>query len=1466
MSRLAACVLGLWMLGIPVAAEETIGKRPYEMEWARRTDDLRPALIDFENLDGWTVECQQAEAALTRSREQQLWGQHVGKLVYRGSGTRPVVLVKPPRPIPLPKPFDCLNFWVYGNNWAWKPDAATPQVEIAILLRGPDAQPVRVALGNVRWQEWFVMHRKLDAEQIAALGDAPTLEAIEITKGRNTEDRVLYFDNLSVYQEVLRPLTFEPRPERGITLFAGQSPGTNTGPGRLPFPNRETTILPDQLVSDFQVTLEQTRDAYRFGYRGSDGQLVYTYRPQTGTLADVTAQWEGRTGELRPMVDGGVWLVGPDGQTAVLPQSAELIRCQPDGDTLDAVWRLKSDVRTVEVTYRLRLWQKSLVVDVLCPGGQVAEVRFGKATGVQQPRLVTLPYLACEVKRPAVLVMGPAESPCFLMGLVDHCRSSGSALFAENAVAAEGVTYNGGSRYSAKTDGQRNDCFERLFLTLSPRVEEVLPNVPNPQSPWMHVTSQRVWRAHGASVRENDYNLWKKVARLGMSQVLITDHETGWRDGGESFTFRTRAAPGKGGDEGQAEYAKKIQALGFLYGLYNNYTDYAPVNEHWDEDCVSRQPNGDWRGAWARCYNPKPARAVEFEARLAPIIEQKFHLDTAYCDVHTAVQPWRYCDFDARVPGAGTFAATFYAYGEIMLHQKQTWGGPVYSEGNNHWYYCGLTDGNYGQDQAARLDSNPWLVDFDLRKLHPLCCNFGMGNPGMFYTKKVGLGKTPQEMIRHLDRFLAATLAFGHTGFLVMEGGMPNAAQSYFSVQQAHARYALDTVQDVRYADADGKLWETSAAVANEAFRRSQLVVRYKQGIQVTVNGHETESWTTPHGVLPPNSWHVTDTKRGDLTAWSMVADGHRADYVDSPAYVYANGRGTLTRFAKAVCDGQMVALPRDGGAVEVIPVGKCTVLAVSLGGQMGTAEALDEERQSLGPAKTRFSRGLVHIEPMEKAFSYRLKPAGEPACTLGSRRQQVVPGESVEIVLQRPGQPPQKQGFRVPADARPGTLLWHQADEAWIEFAVAPLVEARLSLDEGLRLEIVPHVAQEADAVVRLAGQEQRVRLVPEQSQTLRYPLPSPTKDGQEEVRPLSLEVEAGELRFQRPWWLKYELSMVSLGQLPAHFEAGQQLRGHAAEPAKAENRAHVRRGTATCGGASREAITMHPPYKEGTGCVFALFDPIGLPRQTPAALRIDIGKGDGSDVGDGILYQVAVVAADGSESIVAQKQWLEHAWTTLEADLGPWAGQRIALKLVADVGPKDNSSGDWACWSEPRIESRQLLLTPSLHTEPVAVCHETGPSPLPKLTVDQLRAARRAVLHFQGIGLQSSGKYISLGFLNGRPLGQLPGAGGSEKDARWADAALAVPPEALATLSLVNHFSIANPGQDSFKIRRVWLELELADGRKASSLVTTTAYTQPATWLYAEGVGVPADEQIKVEILFVTSPAETATPDSNS
>ncbi|MGL6226911.1 MAG: hypothetical protein ACRC10_09860 [Thermoguttaceae bacterium] len=1040
-------LLGYNLFDLFAFSDESVGARPYEMVWANRTIDDHPPLVDFENLDSWTVETVHSQATFERSQKEQLWGDYVGHLTYHADDLsdktgKESIRISPAQPIPLTQPFDSLNFWICGNNWDWAPDPSTPQVGINILLQSEGEQGrgkvARFSLGRVRWREWWMMHHHFSPDELRQLGESPSFIGIEVIRGSNTEPRELFFDNLSFYKEELKPLVYEPRPKRGIDFPDGFSVGTNTGPGRLPFPNREETLLPTPLSTEqgqtngVHLELNAESSGVSWESRGPDGVLVWTYFPKTGFLSDLTVSWRPAIGpkiDLDPFVEGQL-LFNPallhssddeltkEGSEKEVDPNPELVRLQKKGETIIACWKKGS----IEYEYRFQLVHKTLILDVQSRGGAVLGFSFGRIEGAPNPRVIQIPYLVgTRSNRPSVLVLGEKDQPLFLHEILDHTLSNSSELTFRNRLSADSVQINGGSRYLPKTDGTYNDCFERAFITISTQFEEVLPNIPNDPSPWKNVTGEKVWIAHAASNHEQDYQLWNRVRRFGIENMLITDHETLWRDEGDSFTFRTKAAPGKGGDEGQLEYTQKIHGLGFVYGPYNNYTDYSPTNEYWNEDWVTRTSNGDWREAWARCYNPKPSRVVEVEPKITEIIQNKFHFNTAYCDVHTAVEPWAYVDFDARVPGAGTFAATFYAYGELLLHQRKIWGGPVYSEGNNHWYYCGLVDGNYAQDQAYKISENPWLVDFDLLKIHPKCCNFGMGNLQMFYNQ-VPTATTVLEQDAILDRFLAATLAFGHTGFLALERGFSGAIRSYFTVQQLHARYALQNIRKILYADSNGIFFPTSLALGNDAFRENRLFLEYEDGLQLYVNGNAKNNWEILElrTVLPPNGWVVVDPQQ-KITAFSRMIEEHRVDYVDSPRYIFADSRGTWTRFEKVLCDGQLIVLKEGENVYEVIP---------GVLGDKGSTQfairwdlpneadvvALDFDRKELGNATTRYSsRGFLHIAPTEGAISYRVQPserirnnAGlEPKCD----QIVAVPGETVKVLFPERAEKTEKNG-----------------------------------------------------------------------------------------------------------------------------------------------------------------------------------------------------------------------------------------------------------------------------------------------------------------------------------------------------------------------------------------------------------------------------------------------------------------------
>ena len=1020
-----------------VLLAETVGVRPYEMDWAGRYEDEHPdaVLEDFES-EGWIGECSGGTIAVERSREQLLFNDYVLKATYCNNADTEgaqTYLVRPPEPLAVPEPFDAITIWAYGNEEALYQDAKTiGRVTIYIQLRNSDGETADIEMYTVDWYQWFMLHHTMTPqEQEKFCRPGTVVTGIVLKPAKNTEPRTLYFDSLSFFKEEYKPLTFTKRPKRGIPLFPGQDPGANTGEGTLPFPTRADTILPDSAAAGSSVVLEQVKNSYTYIYKGTDGELKVAYTPQTGTWSDFTASWNGGP-SFQPLYDGGAKFLDEGAS------SAELLSCAVEDGKVKAVWNYTlADGTAHEVTYQFCLKGKTLVLDTLSPNAdnQLVEVSYGEVKGVECLDLVQIPYYAYRPNvRPAVALVKVGDDRLFLSGHTDWYLSNSSRPLAGEYPYESKLQFNGATRYNAKIDGRRNDVYERFFVTVSPVFEENLPNIANTKSPWKHITGTVIWGAYGAWRRDKDKEHWYYYWRHGMRHCLVTNHETMWRDGEESFTFRTRTAPGKGGDEGERDFSRYMQdTLGFFYGPYNNFTDLAPVNEYWSTDMVTRDPDNIVLHAWRRCYQPKALRAVEFCEKLSPVNQEKFHYSTAYCDVHTAIGPWDATDFDFRTPGAGTFAQTFYAYGELMLIQKRSWNGPVYSEGPYFCFYSGLTDGNYAQDRSYLIYSRPWLVDFDLRKIHELECNFGMGSVDMFFRGQAGANWQEDERAEeYIDRFFTANIAFGHPGIQVKEIGPHVAMRNYYLLQQIQTQYTQASVKDIFYCGEDGRLFNTSEAIKNGAYRNSQLVIDYDSGAHVVANGSTELPLKVTHAgreiSLRPNSF-MAWTDDGQYLSTNADPDGLPCDYVESPEYIFLDGRDrAFQRMPKADGSGSAACRNDDAEHWEFIGYdGAQGGFAV----EGGNARAYNFENEDIGPATAVRCRGMLYVLPVEGAFSYKLeKNATTPETQLSSDAYEVASGETVTI------QTPDGAVERV-VTGDSGQRVWVEIDGQYLCFMV---------------------------------------------------------------------------------------------------------------------------------------------------------------------------------------------------------------------------------------------------------------------------------------------------------------------------------------------------------------------------------------------------------------------------------------------
>ena len=785
---------------------------------------------------------------------------------------------------------------------------------------------VQDGYGKLNAKYWFLNHLKLKEEL-----KGPSKFIGFGFKSNNSDvgnEHTIFLESVYVYKEELKPLTFKELPKD------------------MPFPLRKQTILPVNKIKSFKNSIQKDGKKYIFTYKAKDTNLHYELDPK-GYLNHLTVQLEGHN-RVAISNDSEV-VLDVEGDVSWKIKDQKINR-----DTLfiSYIAQGKNFKQQFDTWYTIK--QKSLIcgINEIGETGMVSEIKLGTTDAAKNAKLVPIPILNYNYKeRPNLLY----SDNLFYFTMFDWYYSNASSFFAGRPKIKNGqAAYNGGVKYIPLINGERNLLREKLFINVSPDVQEVFPTIDNPKSTKRNVQADRLWAINGGTDLEKLGAFVADLRTKGVEKVTIRYHEGFWRKGGESYTFKLTPNPALGVEKIK-DYVAWVKSNDWNVGLYSNYTDFAPVNSNWNEDWVKRGPDGEWQVSWSRCYAPKPQIAWEQEAYFAPKIQKMFNTNHSYCDVHTAVSPMSRVDYDYRVPGAGTFRHVFNCFGLLLMNESKTY-GPVYSEGGNHWWYAGLLDGNYAN---GNLDKLPVFPDFSLIQVHP---------------KEMDAGNTGGK-----DSYLAYTLAYGNIGKL-SEG--LDAVKRYAMLQPLQDKYVMIPVKKIEYFD-KGVAYNSSDAIKKDLIKTAQLHVEYETGFQVYTNFSD-KNWEVKvgqqvynlpkYGVLAfqPNSNLISFSGKNEKSK-----TGVRMDRMISDDLCYLDTFGE--KMNKGVLRGQgSYMLKKEKTGWEIIPLGEVGLIdfdkdLLQLSAKNIKVQAVDKSGKVLAIKSMIFSGEIIDFQPDSKVYKYRV-------------------------------------------------------------------------------------------------------------------------------------------------------------------------------------------------------------------------------------------------------------------------------------------------------------------------------------------------------------------------------------------------------------------------------------------------------------------------------------------------------------
>lgn len=661
----------------------------------------------------------------------------------------------------------------------------------------------------------------------------------------------------------------------------------------------QTTPQPDLLPGSNAVTYQD--NTYKFYYGGS---LLYEYSLLAGGSLNGLTERINSTTTFKPSFYGGPTVLFGTTEKKCWESGVNYILRYPYApniinNTATVNWSMQyGGAYYFDYTYKFTISGRTLIIevegDINNPSNvQATEFNLDRCEYATNPKRISVPYLT--------LFNLLNSNSVYTSMFFDWETTNSSELVPLNGTYSSTSEYFAQlASYKAKTNNTRNKLKEKIYLTFSTNIEEVLPNIPNPTSPKRSESASKMvwdyWQGF-TELTDPSYNHLNNMYNAGIRNLWILIHP--WQKYGYDNKYPDIAPLDPNGVYGtDAQLTSTISAIkskGYLAALHENYFDISSASDTYlttGGTEIARLSDNTQRTTSVlnnvQNYLLKPSRAAFYLQRNFNNWILNYGANSSFLDVHSAVNPNQIVDYDTNVYNAGMFREALNQYRSLYSTLRSEFNGPVSGEGRHHMLHVGYIDDI--EAQINTVYSNyfgyyaPLLVNFDLLKLRPKTIVHGVGYYERFFGFSDGNSNFNPKTRNQVLTYIATELAYGHGSFIPT----PYIYNNYTDAALLEQTHVLPIQQVIANATPTSIIYYRNGIEVGSASQyinnytgwddynsinfMSQVKITYSNGVIICVNRNPEFSWTINLGKVSGwYSWHASIIGGVELFAGSAT-------------------------------------------------------------------------------------------------------------------------------------------------------------------------------------------------------------------------------------------------------------------------------------------------------------------------------------------------------------------------------------------------------------------------------------------------------------------------------------------------------------------------------------------------------------------------------------------------------------------